>query len=175
LSEPRIRAATAADAQEIACVHVQAWRESYRDLMPAAMLASLSVERSARMWTDILAGEAIVKIVEAPSGIVGFGSAGVARDALLGTTGEITSIYLLEHAKRRGIGRTLLTSLMRALVRGGHASAGLWVLIDNHGTRRFYQALGGQPGETRVIRRDDADLHEIAYVWSNLARFAAAG
>ena len=173
MSGPRIRTATAADAQEIARVHVQAWRESYRSLMPAAMLASLSVERSARMWTKILAGEAIVQVVATPAGIVGLGSAGAARDALLGTTGEITAIYLLDSVKRRGIGRALFTSLMRALARAGHASAGLWVLVDNHGTRRFYEALGGRPGATRVIARDDADLHEIAYMWNDLSRFAA--
>jgi GNAT superfamily N-acetyltransferase len=166
--------AQAADAPEIARVHVQAWRESYRELMPAAMLASLSAARSAAMWTEIIASKAIVQVVETPAGIVGFGSGSTARDALLGATGEITAIYLLDHAKRRGTGRLLFTSLLRALASRGHASAGLWVLIDNHGTRRFYEALGGQPGETRVIHRDDADLHEIAYVWRNLSRFAAA-
>jgi GNAT superfamily N-acetyltransferase len=174
LSGPRIRAATAADAQAIARVHVQAWRESYGGLMPDAMLAALSVDRSARMWMEILAGEAIVHVVESPAGVVGFGSAGPARDALLGTTGEITSIYLLDSVKRHGLGRMLFTSLMRALARGGHISAGLWVLVDNHGSRRFYEALGGRIGETRTLHRDDADLHEIAYVWSDLSWFAAA-
>ena len=71
-------------------------------------------------------------VVETPADIVGFGSAGAARDALLGTTGEVTAIYLLDSVKRHGLGRMLFTSLMRALAGRGHASAGLWVLVDNH-------------------------------------------
>ena len=175
MSAARIRAATPADAEPIARVHVQAWRESYRGLMPDALLAALSINRSARMWTEVLASEAIVHVVEAPTGVVGFGSAGAARSALLGATGEITALYLFDHVKRRGIGRTLFTSLMRALAGRGHTSAGLWVLIDNHGTRRFYEALGGRAGEIITTHRDDADLHEIAYLWNDLARFAASG
>jgi len=174
LSAARIRAATPADAQEIARVHVQAWHESYRGLLPDAMLDALSVDRNARMWAEVLASEAIVRVVETPEGVVGFGSAGAARSAALGTTGEVTSIYLVDRVKRHGIGRALFASLLQALAARGHASVGLWVLVDNHGTRRFYDVLGGRAGATRSISGKCGDLCEIAYTWENLARFAVA-
>jgi L-amino acid N-acyltransferase YncA len=127
------------------------------------------------MWTAILdSGEAVVQVVEAGTEIVGFGSAGKARDARLGTPGEVSSIYLLDRVKRRGIGRALLTSLLRALAGRGHASAGLWVLAGNQATRRFYEALGGRAGGTRVVEGSHGEMHEVAYVWDDLARFTKA-
>ena len=177
MNEPRIRAATHADAQTIARIHVQAWVESYRGLVPDALIDALCVDRNARMWATMLACRepVVVQVAEAETGIVGFGSAGAALSAALGTTAEVTAIYLLDRAKRRGIGRALFAALVRALAARGHRSAGLWVLANNQGSRRFYEALGGRAGETRVVNGTHGEMHEIAYVWDDLARFSASG
>jgi hypothetical protein len=42
-------------------------------------------------------------------------------------------------------------------------------LTGNAPARRFYEAMGGRTGETRIERRDEAVLDEIAYVWDDLA------
>jgi len=175
LNDFRIRAATPADACAIARVHVQAWQETYRGLVPDAMLDALSVKRNTGMWETIIGqGEpTITQVLEAHDGIIGFGSAGKARDAKLAASGEVTSIYLLDRVKRRGLGRALFGSLLGALAARGHASAGLWVLVENHGTRRFYEALGGRVGSERILPHRHGDLDEIAYVWDDLERFAA--
>jgi GNAT superfamily N-acetyltransferase len=160
---------------------VQAWHESYPGLVPDAMLEALSVERNTGMWTTILdSGDKVaVHVVEVETsegdGIVGFGSAGDARDQALGTSGEVTAIYLLDRIKRRGIGRILFASLINALAARGHVSVGLWVLVNNAPTRRFYEALGGRPGPTRIIERSHGELNEIAYRWDDLSRFAEGG
>jgi len=186
LNEVHIRAATPAEAAAIAKVHVQAWHETYRGLVPAELLAMLSVERNTRMWRDIigLGAEATTVLVaehaderadehadERLGAIVGFGAAGSARDAALGTAGEVTAIYLLDEVKRRGIGRALFAGLLRALAARGHRSAGLWVLASNMQARRFYETLGGRPGATREFEHTGAVLHEVAYVWDDLAAF----
>jgi ribosomal protein S18 acetylase RimI-like enzyme len=180
VNEVRIRGAIPADAQAIARVHVEAWRESYRALMPEHVIEALSVDRNAGMWAAILAGgiSSIVHVVERlgtaadEAELVGFGSARDARSPEFGASGEITAIYLLESVKRRGIGRMLLKGLLGALAERGHRSAGLWALVDNHGTRRFYEALGGRPGAPRLVTDGPADMHEIAYVWDDLSVFA---
>jgi len=180
VKEVRIRAAIPADAQAIARVHVEAWRESYRALMPEHVIEALSVDRNTGMWAAILAvgNASIVHVVErlgiAADGaeLVGFGSARDARGPDLGTCGEITAIYLLDSVKRRGIGRMLLKGLLGALAERGHRSAGLWALVENHGTRRFYEALGGRPGAPRLVTDGPADMHEIAYIWDDLSGFA---
>jgi ribosomal protein S18 acetylase RimI-like enzyme len=180
VNEIRIRAAIPADAQAIARVHVEAWRESYRGLMPERVIEALSVDRNTGMWAAVLAGGAssIVHVVErlgtvaGEAELVGFGSATDARSPELGAGGEITAIYLLESVKRRGIGRMLLKGLLGALAERGHRSAGLWALVDNHGTRRFYEALGGRPGAPRLVTDGPADMYEIAYIWDELSIFA---
>jgi len=185
----RIRAAALADAPGIAEVHVQAWHEAYRELVPEEMLAALSVAENTRMWRDILASpNAIVLVAEwadlvdagaaaddgtQPHALAGFGAAGPARDRALGTSGEVTAIYLLEAVKRRGFGRALFAGLTRALAERGHRSAGAWVLAGNTPARKFYAALGGRAGATRTLAHVSAELEEVAYVWPDLYAPAA--
>jgi L-amino acid N-acyltransferase YncA len=140
------------------------------------MIEALSVERNARMWMAILdrSEKSVVHVVETDADIVGFGSAGDALSDGLGAAAEVTSLYLLDRVKRRGVGRVLLTSLLRALAGRGHTSAGLWVIAGNEPTRRFYEALGGRAGGTRIVEGSHGEMHEVAYVWDDLARFAGA-
>ena len=183
MSNVRIRAATLTDAEAVARVHVHAWRESYRGLVPDDLIAALSVERNTQQWQTIIgAGEASIALVvervaeeagrQGTATIVGFGAACDARSPELGTSGEVTAIYLLEAYKRRGIGRRLFTGLLQALAARGHRSACLWVLVDNHATRHFYEALGGRAGSQRIATDGPAPMHEIAYVWDDLKRFS---
>jgi ribosomal protein S18 acetylase RimI-like enzyme len=168
----RIRAATASDAEAIARVHVQSWRETYRGLLPDAMLDALSVDQRAAMWRQFLADAAPAPILavaeDAGGNVVGFGSAGPARGEALATDGEITAIYLLDSVKRRGLGRALFLNLRAGLAARGHASAGLWVLTGNKPACRFYAAMGGRSGAMRDDKVGDAVLTEIAYVWDDI-------
>ena len=171
----RIRAAMLEDADAIAQVHVQAWRETYRGLVPDKVLAGLSVERRVRAWSEMLAaGDAApaIFLAEAQSELIGFGSARVFRDSLLATDGEITAIYLLDGHKLRGIGRTLFHHLVGWLHQRGCSSMGLWVLDTNIVARRFYEALGGMVGPQKIDVREDATLHEVGYIWHDIGSLA---
>jgi ribosomal protein S18 acetylase RimI-like enzyme len=182
VTTPRLRAARLEDAAAIARVHVQAWRETYRGLVPDAVLASLSVEQRVRAWSDMLAAgprAPAIFVAEEESEIIGFAAAGPSRDQLLKCDGEVSSIYLLDGYKRRGIGRALFTQAVSSLCERGCTSAGLWVLDTNVGARRFYESMGGRAGPTKVDARPDVTLHEVAYVWDHIeqksGRFRLAG
>jgi len=174
--QPRVRPATLADAAAIAEVHVEAWRETYRGLVPDSVLAGLSVERRVRAWTDMLASRVAgdqqapaIFVVEEEGRVVGFGAAGPSRDEGLRCDGEVGSIYLLDGYKRHGIGRRLFQRLLISLVQRDCRSAGLWVLDTNAAARRFYEAMGGRAGPTKIDARPDVILHEIAYIWDEIA------
>jgi ribosomal protein S18 acetylase RimI-like enzyme len=163
-----IRAATPADAEAIARVHVQAWHESYRGLLPDPLIAEKSIERRTALWRGALADPArapILRVIEDAGALVGFGSAGRARSAALGAAGEIAAIYLLDQVKRRGFGRALFGELRGALEAAGFADAGLWVLTGNTPARRFYEAIGGRTGATRSETDAGHVLDEVAYLW----------
>jgi len=167
-----IRKATLADVEGIARVHVQAWRESYRDLMPQAALDGLSVERRAAQWRGTLGdpnSSACVYVAVQDGAVCGFGSGGKTRWTGLATDGEISALYLLDAIKRRGVGRRLFRALIRRLAAQGFRSAGLWVLTEHVPARRFYEAMGGRSGERRTERRGELVLDEIAYLWDDLS------
>jgi ribosomal protein S18 acetylase RimI-like enzyme len=166
----RIRDADDADVDGIARVHVQGWRESYRDFLKPEALAGLSTEERARMWRGALAipdPRAKLLVAEAEAGeIVGFARGGpvsAKAPGLLGTETEIFAIYLLDRVKRRGIGRRLMTGIFDHLAGQGFGSAGLWVLRDNLPARRFYEALGGRPGPEQSFELCGQNVTEIAY------------
>jgi len=170
-----IRRATPADVDGIARVHVQAWHESYSDLMPQAAIDARSVETRVNQWRGTLAATdrlTFVYVAEQDRAICGFGSAGTIRWTGLSTGSEVSALYLLDVVKRRGIGRMLFVRLLGELAARGFTSTGLWVLTRNTPARRFYEALGGRTGDTRVEHRGEYVLDEIAYIWDDLAGFA---
>ena len=159
-----------ADIDGIAHVHVQGWRESYKDFMTPEALAGLSVEERARMWRAVLAQpdpRAKLLVAETEQGeIVGFVRGGPIRDkaaSLLATEAEVFALYLLDKAKRRGIGRRLMGGVFSHLSAQGFGSVGLWVLKQNAAARGFYEALGGRAGAEQEFDVRGQRLTEIAY------------
>jgi ribosomal protein S18 acetylase RimI-like enzyme len=165
----RIRDAVAADAEGIARVHVQGWRESYKDFLRPEALAGLSVEERLRMWQEAFAKpdpQARTLVAEAGGEIAGFARGGPVRAenvALLGAETEIYAIYLLDKVKRQGIGRRLMQGVFDHLARQGFHSVGLWVLRDNLAARRFYESLGGTPGREQAFDLRGDNVVEVAY------------
>ncbi len=173
-----IRRAQLEDADAIAAVHVASWRESYIDLVPAEMLASLSVDDRAKRWRNIL-GEhdpetrTVAFVSCTPEGaIMGFGSCGLQRSPELveaGFDGEFQAIYVLRAAQHRSVGRMLMAAMARSLVEDGLQGGALWVLEDNQPARGFYDVLGGMIVARREDRRSESTVFiEVAYGWANL-------
>jgi ribosomal protein S18 acetylase RimI-like enzyme len=166
----RIRDAVEADVEGIAKAHVQGWRESYKDFLTPEALAGLSVDERMQMWRRALAEpepRARLLVAEADDGeIVGFIRGGPIRGKeveLLGTEAEIYAIYLLDKVKRQGIGRRLMRGVFDHLAAHGLRSVGLWVLKDNLGARRFYEALGGTAGPEQSFDLRGQMVTEVAY------------
>jgi ribosomal protein S18 acetylase RimI-like enzyme len=166
----RIRDAVEADVEGIARAHVQGWRESYKSFLTPEALAGLTVEERMKMWQRALAEpepRARLLVAETDDGeIVGFIRGGPIRGKgadLLGTEAEIFAMYLLDKVKRQGIGRTLIAGVFDHLAAHGICSVGLWVLKENLGARRFYEALGGQPGPEQSFDVRGQMLTEVAY------------
>lgn len=155
-------------------MHVESWRETYPGLLPAAMLASLSVEARTGAWRRILADPAQaagVFVAELGGEIVGFGSCGAQRAEALkaeGYDGEISAIYVLKAFQRRALGTRLLFAMGSRLKSSGFGAASLWVLRDNAPARRFYEHHGGELIAEREDVRPGGILLEVAYGWPRL-------
>jgi GNAT superfamily N-acetyltransferase len=163
-----IRKATTADALGIARVHVRSWRESYGHVFSAFLLDGLNVQARAERWRRIIASGLTVWVAEAqtPRGerIVGWASAGPARDPNGPAPHELQGIYVLRDHYGTGAGQQLLDAAL------GDSPAYLWVLADNPRAQAFYRrngfvpdgttkvdTFGGEPAsEVRMVRRGAA-------------------
>lgn len=172
----RVRDALIADAEGVARVHVQGWRESYKDFLNPESLAGLSVEERFRMWTDILSKPdpaAKFLVAEDASGtIVGFARGGAVREkgtTPLDTDSELYAIYLIDRVKRQGIGRRLSMGVFDHLARN-FASAGLWVLKQNMAARSFYETLGGRATVEQPLELRGQIVTEVGYRFEPIPR-----
>ena len=165
-----IRAAVIDDAPEIARVHVESWRTTYKDLIPADLLASLSVERRERWWRELLSNEKRQEqafVAEENGVVIGFASCGAERTQNPDYRGELYAIYLLQQAQRRGIGRELVRAAARWLLEQGYTSMLVWVLEGNPAAR-FYEALGGTALGQKTITIGSIALLERSYGWRDI-------
>jgi len=168
------RIATTDDAAPIAAVHVESWRSTYVGLLPAGLLARLSVEARATYWKRQLedqqaANRTYICVVEDESGrVVGFASAGAEREPESGYDGELFAIYLLAEQQGAGIGTELVRRVVAHLLGRGHASMRVWVLAGNP-AEKFYRRLGGVKVAEKPIEIGGDEYQEIAYGWRDLA------
>jgi ribosomal protein S18 acetylase RimI-like enzyme len=160
-----VRAARAADARSIAGIHVRAWREAYRGLMPAAVLRGLSVARGERFWSRALREREAEVLVAASDGVVlGCVSVGASRDADAGpATAELWTVYVDPPAWRRGTGRAVWRAVVDHLRAQQCREVTLWVLADNLRAQRFYESLGFrvEAGQRKLFEQGGARLPEV--------------
>jgi len=176
MTGPTIRRAVVDDARTIAEIHVDAWRETYADMMPAEILAGLDVDEWAERWDRSLraGGDAfaVFLALDQEGGPAGFAKCQRQTSEKLlplGYDGEISSVYLLRRIQRRGVGRRLMAAMASHLLANGRRSAGVWMFRDALHARRFYEALGAAPaGVEGVWEIYGMALPDIAYGWRDI-------
>jgi len=153
-----LREARRGDELAVAEVHVRAWQEAYRGLIPAEFLDALDPrERAARYTfespdpaapTTVLAVEAGEDGAEAIQGFVTFGPS---RDEDAQGFGEVYALYVDPDRYQGGVGRLLMAESRRRLHEAGFTAAILWVLQGNTRAANFYEREGWSPDRaTRV-------------------------
>lgn len=167
-----IREGARDDCDAVGAVHVAAWRETYAGLLPNATLAALSPDRRAgmwRSWCDARDPDRLLLVAADAEGLCAFAACRRLPPAEpIGTDGEVTAIYVLRRAQRRGTGRELIGRLIAFMAERGMASAGLWVLRENEAARAFYRKLGGVEGAERTEASKGRSHVEVACVWRPL-------
>ena len=161
-----VREATIDDAEATARVHTLSWQTSYRGLLPDSVLDALDVDVRAEKRRARMENATGVFLVgcDAEGEIVGFCDAGPSREPGE-IRGEVYAIYLLDSAKRHGLGRALFERAMTWLRDRSLVPVSVWVFEDNPGARRFYEAMGGQlEGRSDITIGGDMYM-EVSYVW----------
>ena len=140
-----IRQADRDDALHIAAVHVETWRTAYPRVLPASVLAGLSVEAERAEWERILSRSPTETWVGLIEGVmVGWASLGPPRDDDLDASvvQELYGLYLLPRFWGRGVGWALCETAEDRMGERGAQTAVLWVHEQNQRARRFYERRG---------------------------------
>jgi GNAT superfamily N-acetyltransferase len=161
-----IRAGAGGDAEGIARVHAETWRDTYDGILPPRVLSAQTYSRRLALWRQTLARdtERLVLVAVAAGDVVGFATSGRNRNAAVPFKAEMYTLYVLPEWQGEGIGQELFRRSARHLSADGHSNLITWVLTDNPAVG-FYEWLGGIPVAERDERFGMAVLRQRAYGW----------
>lgn len=118
--------------------HIECWREAYRDLVPAPLLAAFDLERRTVAWERRrLQNPDGLKVAVAGDTVIGFAVSGRSRDESPVAEFELNAMYV----RAAWYGTGVAHDLMRAVL-PGHADVSLWVFEENPRARAFYTKYG---------------------------------
>lgn len=163
-----LRPAIPGDADAIAEVHCQAWRETYMGILPEDMIDGLTdSEAQARWQRDIADADVAVLVAEAggrDGAIVGFVSAKPSDEPEAGFDGILDTLYLLKAGQGTGLGRRLTAAAAAELHGRGFKEMGVVVHADNPALG-FYEAMGGRRVMERTRRHRGHLCSEVLLSW----------
>lgn len=160
------------DANIVATIHVQGWRDGYSDLIPHTFLDTMNIPERTERWRTHLSEGSNIWIAYyngAPSAIIGFGKpinpVPVTLDQT--NTAEITLLYTLRKFYCNGIGTRLFQHAHHSLKQDGYKKVFLWVLKDNKAGCNFYNKMNGKiiTTDLRSTSIGNQEFQEISYWW----------
>lgn len=141
-----VRAATPADAYAIGHLQAQAWRESYRDLLPITALPT--AESLAATWLETLSeplGPLGVVLLALDAGVsVGALAATASHDTDLreAAAAELVLLAVSPGVRRNGHGSRLVTAGVDLLREAGARTLVVWLSEADAELRGFLEATG---------------------------------
>lgn len=153
-----------ADVEELASVHLRAWREAYGSLLPGHFYDDAALQARREMWSGRLSKEDArqrVRVARQGEEIVGF----VARGPAIEHQGhppvrdeQLFALYVLSSCQGQGVGQALLDESL------GGRPAQLWVAKENPRARQFYEKNGFVSDGTEQIDPDLDGLVEVRMI-----------
>ncbi len=165
----KIRRAASADGEDIARIHVEAWRDAYAALLPVEYLARMDAKIEAARWTrnaGFTRRTDNTLVADAEGEVVGYAIIGPARGRTVVPSGEIYALYVDTDWREHGIGRALIEAAFETFRDRDIKHAVIWCLEGNFAARGFYQRCGGTLiREARVEEVARMPLPVIGYHW----------
>ncbi|MEW6266575.1 MAG: GNAT family N-acetyltransferase [Thermodesulfobacteriota bacterium] len=167
-----LRPAGWADAEGIARLHAESWRDSYRGILTDEYLDHWVFEDRLALWRkrfeDPKTDPRLVLLIEDQGGLLGFVCVLLDADPRWGAL--LDNLHIRPDFRGQGLGRKLMAEAAAWVVeRRPGSGLYLWVFEDNFRARRFYERLGGAAGERRAADASDGrKVMAVRYSWTNL-------
>lgn len=166
----QIRKAVFKDAPNIAKVHVDSWRTTYKDILPEDYLSKLSYDQRTKQWENNMENQNVYVAENGQGKIIGFSVGGKrATEDYEAYDGELFAIYILEEEQGNGVGKLLLEPMVDDLTEAGINSMIVLVLEDNP-SKRFYEKLGAEKINMLTIKMAGISVNELVYGWGDLKK-----
>ncbi len=159
-TRPSIRRAGPADAETVVRIYVASWNAGFGERMRTRAVDDEMVGR----WRRDLAAAPphYWWVAERAGTIIGVAGIGPSRDPLDPALGELDTIAVDPAAWRTGIGRLLMSQVLRALSEGPYREAIVWTLANYPLGAAFYEATGWiANGRTRDDGRQVSYTHAL--------------
>lgn len=165
------REATPNDVQQIAFLHAESWRNSYRGMLSDTFLARDVVDNRLAVWRKRLNAPIegqFVLIAEENQTLSGFVCAFGNYDHEGYTL--LDNLHIRQEQQRRGLGKELMYRTGMWIQKHYPNSAlYLWVFASNTPAIRFYERLGAQlAGEKMEDQFGDKPVRALRYVWEDV-------
>lgn len=133
----KIRSATRSDLEQIAAIHIESWKDAYRNDLPPEFIDEKIDAIMNRHWNEIEIKPQDILLVAEEDELAGFVSVWC-RPAPY-----IDYLHVRPALRSKKIGSALMQAIAQEIVHRGHRSAYLWVFESNRKAIRFYERLGG--------------------------------
>lgn len=137
-----IQKAVSQDAPQVVLIHISAWKEAYKNIIPQNILASktLTPERVLKMKENYIDKNRLF-VVKKKEVIVGF----LALSSDNKSQMEIETLYIHPDFQKQGIGLFLIQNVLLMLKQQGVSKVCVWTLQDFQPSNNFYKRVGFKP------------------------------
>lgn len=166
MADVGVRPARRADAAAVADIQVRAWRQGYRDLLPAAALADVTSADAQKAWRERWAESVTAPpsprhrllVAVASDLVTGFAAHGPAEepDHDPAGTAELLTLLVDPMHTRTGHGSRLLAATVDLLREDGFETLVTWAFEGDEVFRTFLGSAGWAPdGAARTLDMGD--------------------
>ena len=166
------RKATRADADAVASLHTESWRDAYRGILPDAYLDGPIADERAKLWRSRFSSPGgdrrYVLLAMSQGRPVGFVCVLLDEEPPWGAC--LDNLHVLPKWRGGGLGRQLFSRAAQWVMSTEPGwPIHLLVFEANLGARRFYDALGGEVVESsRNEVLEGIKIPSLLYVWHDL-------
>jgi len=166
------RHATDVDAEKVAALHTESWRDAYRTIMPDWYLDGPIAKERVNLWQSRFStsdpDRQHILLAESGGKLVGFICVLLDEEPQCGA--YIDNLHVLPGLRGNGIGRRLFAGAAQWVMSTEPMwPIHLWVFEANIGARRFYDASGGEIIEYKskeVLK--GIEIPSVLYIWKDL-------
>lgn len=150
VADRSVRVAWADDAVAIGSIQARAWRETYAEVLPIALVEQIDAGAFAEQWRAAIAAPPTAKhrvlVALERNTVAGFAATAPSEDPDADPRdGEIVAFHIDPAAFGAGHGSRLLAAAADTLRADGFTQARFWVVVRDDALRAFLEPAGWAP------------------------------